>query len=236
MIDISIVSHGHGSMIYGLVTQLLSFNEVTRIIITNNIYESIKLPKSSRLTVIQNGFPLGFGKNHNKAFFEYSRSPYYCVLNPDIKFKENPFGLLLSHMELHCAVLSAPKVVNVLGIVEDSARPFPNVLNLSNKIFFGEKLFFEATNFEKISFPDWVAGMFMLFEESSFKTVSGFDESFYLYYEDVDICKRIQKINKKIILCNEVEVIHDARRASRRNLRHFVWHATSMLRYLLKIY
>jgi GT2 family glycosyltransferase len=82
--------------------------------------------------------------------------------------------------------------------------------------------------------PDWLAGMFMLFTKAGYQALGGFDENFFLYYEDVDICARIWKSGKKLRYCPDVSVIHDARRASHKNLRFFKWHFTSLIRFLLK--
>jgi N-acetylglucosaminyl-diphospho-decaprenol L-rhamnosyltransferase len=81
---------------------------------------------------------------------------------------------------------------------------------------------------------DWVAGMFMLFRADDYRALGGFDEGFFLYYEDVDICARLWKAGRPVLACPKAQVIHDARRASRQNLRYMRWHAGSMARYLGK--
>lgn len=73
----------------------------------------------------------------------------------------------------------------------------------------------------------------MLFRRDAFEAVGGFDERFHLYYEDVDLCARIRLSGKEVILCRSVEVIHDARRESHRNMRYFAWHLVSMLRFFM---
>ena len=76
--------------------------------------------------------------------------------------------------------------------------------------------------------------MFMLFRAEAFFRVGGFDEDFFLYYEDVDICTRLWKDGSRVLACPGAQVIHEARRASRRNVRYMRWHAASLLRYLGK--
>jgi len=66
---------------------------------------------------------------------------------------------------------------------------------------------------------------------SDYAALGGFDEGFFLYYEDVDLCARLWRGGREVVLCPEVQVVHDARRASRRHLRHMRWHAASMARY-----
>jgi hypothetical protein len=87
---------------------------------------------------------------------------------------------------------------------------------------------------QSVFYPEWVAGMFMMFRNSAYKKLNGFDEHFFLYYEDVDICVRAWKVGLKVLACPSVSVVHDARRESRRNIRYLWWHLTSMIRYFVK--
>ena len=81
---------------------------------------------------------------------------------------------------------------------------------------------------------DWVAGMFMLFRSEVFRSIGGFDEAYFLYYEDVDLCRRLHAAGKSVIYNPRVEVVHDARRGSRREFGLMRHHLASMLRYLLR--
>ena len=83
---------------------------------------------------------------------------------------------------------------------------------------------------------DWVAGMFMLFRSEDFREVGGFDERFFLYYEDVDICRRLLSRGQRCVFQPDASVIHHARRASRRDLRLMGIHASSAARYLTRWY
>jgi mannose-6-phosphate isomerase-like protein (cupin superfamily) len=83
---------------------------------------------------------------------------------------------------------------------------------------------------------DWVAGMFMLFRSEAFRAVGGFDERFFLYYEDVDVCRRMRALGYSAVYVPDATVIHDARRESRRNPRLMGIHAASALRYLARRY
>jgi N-acetylglucosaminyl-diphospho-decaprenol L-rhamnosyltransferase len=76
--------------------------------------------------------------------------------------------------------------------------------------------------------------MFMLFRRQDYSRLHGFDEQFFLYYEDVDICVRAWQQGMLILACPRMSVIHDARRYSRRNALHMRWHLASMARYFWK--
>jgi len=233
MITISLVSHGHGTMIIKLIKSLLKINEVESIIVTFNIPEDINLPKSPKIQIIDNISPVGFGQNHNNAF-KLSKTNFFCVLNPDITILQNPFFLLIKELTTHNASLIAPLIVCPRGLPEDSARHFPSILTLLKKLIFSSKGNIVLTGLSKPYSPDWIGGMFMLFKKDCYQKVNGFDEGFFLYYEDVDLCARLWSKKLKIIVTNKVSVIHDSQRASRSNFTHFRWHLLSIIRYFFK--
>ena len=233
LIAVSIVSHGHGTMVVRLIESLLACDEVAQIIVTRNIPESWSIPCSDRITILDNKVPKGFGENHNAAF-RYCRVPYFCPLNPDIALLGNPFGALVSEMERAGAAIAAPLVISPAGSVEDSMRHFPTLLALARKMLSGPDGRYEVKLKDPVFCPEWVAGMTMLFRSADYARLEGFDQDYFLYYEDVDICVRAWKAGMKIIACPSVAVVHDARRDSHRSLRHLRWHLASMGRYFWK--
>jgi GT2 family glycosyltransferase len=74
----------------------------------------------------------------------------------------------------------------------------------------------------------------MLFKSESYAALSGFDERYYLYVEDVDICTRIWLNGYQVLLNPAAIIIHNAQRASRTNWRHIRWHVSGLLRYFSK--
>lgn len=232
-LSVSVVSHGHGVMVTKLLESLLTFDEVSHIYCTINIPESISLPKSSRVTVITNSCPKGFGQNHNFAS-TLSSSEYFCPINPDIIFLENPFPRLLHSIDILESDLLAPLVVGSDGKLEDSIRKFPTIAGLLGRAFGQEDFGYQNDLLAGLKKPDWVAGMFMLFRGSAYKSIGGFDEKYYMYCEDIDICLRLWNRGYKISIDPEVKVIHDAQRKSRSNPQHFRWHLMSMLRFFIK--
>ena len=237
MISISIVSHGQGDLVHEALTDLARFSDSLRfeIILTRNIPE--RLPFSGEsfpypVTVVENVSPKGFGANHNAAF-QLANGRWFCVLNPDIRMPENTFPVLLDEIERQQAAVIAPVVLSPTGRVEDSIRRFPTPLSLAGKMLGRGGRYSFAVGDETFA-ADWVGGMFMLFRAEDYRRVGGFDERFFLYYEDVDICARLWKAGRRVLACPRAQVIHDARRASRRNLRYMRWHAGSLARYLGK--
>lgn len=235
-ITVSIVSHGQIRWLTELLEDLARCPNVSLVVLTLNIPEdTIMYPEAlkSRLKVIRNRSPLGFAANHNQAF-KYCDTSLFAVLNPDIRLTNDPFPQLVLALKATGSGVIAPAVRNPNGVLEDSARYFPTPLNILRKCFgLGDG----RIPFNDDGVPqdvDWIAGMFMLFRSSAYCSVGGFDEGFFLYYEDVDICSRIWKCNRRVVVHPGLSVIHTAQRSSRRSLRYLKWHFCSMMRFFFR--
>lgn len=235
-ISISVVSHAQ----IGLVTDLLDGLQLhcrgirLELILTLNIQEAVKTDLSVYsypVTVIRNNFPKGFAANHNQAFAR-ARGRNFCVINPDIRFHSNPFEQLLPCLKSASVGVVAPSVKAQNGELEVTARRFPSPIKLLGKLIgigWAQDYPLEG----KCIYPDWAGGMFLLFAREVFAQVKGFDERYFLYYEDVDICARLKLLGYKTVLCPAASVTHDARRQSHRDLRYLMWHMGSIVRFFL---
>lgn len=238
MITVSVVSHGHVNLLAALLDELASIQSVTEVIVTVNVPErlvSVPAALAGRVRWRHNTLPQGFGANHNAAFTR-CQTPYFCVVNPDIELAGDPFSPLIDCMAQRDAVLAAPRTLAPCGIEQDSIRRFPTPLGLLLKAAGKSNGVYPLTEGQGSLFPEWVGGMFMLFRSDAFKRIGGFDEGFYMYYEDVDICARLWRAGLRVVACPQVSVIHAAQRASHRDFRHMCWHLASMMRYFWKHY
>ena len=220
-------------MVQELVMQLLAFPDVSQVIVTLNIPEEMALPGDGRVSKLENQLPKGFAANHNAAFSVCTQT-FFCPLNPDIELKGNPFSVLMGSLADTGVGMVAPRVNTPVGQYEDSWRHFPTLSSLISKSFgWNDGRYVLPSEGQPFS-PEWVAGMFMLFRSEVFRALGGFDEGFFLYYEDVDICVRLWKAGYRIVAVPAVAIIHDARRDSHRKWRHLCWHLSSMFRYFVK--
>lgn len=259
MISISIVSHGQFYLVQYLLDDLEKYcKDNIEVLLTINVPE--KLPEnfsnySFPIRLIINTRPKGFGENHNNAFRQATQ-PYFCVLNPDIRLDknkpdENIFLSLVKklneldedkenkenvqknkekHKIKYKTGVIAPMIVDENGKLQDSARKFLTLTELVKRVFC--KIIPESN----INYPDWVAGMFMLFRKEVYAEIKGFDESYYLYCEDMDLCARLRRKNYEIYYDNTVKIIHSAQRQSHKKIRYLVWHIRSLLRYFYRHY
>lgn len=235
-VSISVVSHGQMALIGKLLADLITHCHLSvEVILTLNTEEEVptELERGAfPITIIRNTAPKGFGANHNFAF-GVARGQYFCVVNPDIRFSDDVFARIISGLQsAPSAGVMAPLVFNRAGAMEDSARRFPSlvtpllrILGLSRGLDYPEP----KSQFE----PDWVAGMFMVFPAVAYRAIGGFDERYFLYYEDVDLCARLKLAGYHVVVESSAVVVHDARRDSRRKSKYFQWHLRSAIRFFL---
>lgn len=233
---LSIVSHGQGDLVRLLLEdlRLLAVPDLS-LILTLNIPEAEAwIPQSEDLQVqvIRNDRPLGFGANHNQAF-ALSDGEIFIVANPDLRLKDASFADLSRGLADPRVAACAPLVLGPDGTVQDSARRFPSLAKLARRVLLRQR---------KADYPpdataevDWVAGMLVLFRGAAFRQIGGFDERYFMYLEDADICRRLHAAGWKVQYRPCATVVHDARRNSHRSLRHLRWHVRSMARFLFGV-
>lgn len=236
LVSVSIVSHLQCALVAVLLKDIATHCDMPlEVIVTLNIPEPLLFDPGAfpfPVRIVSNPVRKGFGANHNAAF-RIASGEHFCVLNPDIRVDANPFPPLINLLANHSVGVAAPLIVGPAGGMEDSARRFPTPAAILAKAIFGTR----GPDYRigsELLYPEWVAGMFMLFRPEVFRDVDGFDENFFLYYEDVDLCWRLQRKGLKPVLLPAVRVMHDARRTSHRNMRYMLWHGRSMLRFFLK--
>ena len=232
-ITLSIVSHRQNALVNLLLEDLERHCRTPlRIILTQNVPDEVALPRDAG-EIIVNSSPKGFGANHNAAFRRCT-TEIFCVLNPDIRLGADPFPALRAALSQSQVAAVGPLVVDAEGRPEDSARRFPTFSSLLKKALAGQPGP-EYPSDQGAQQVDWIAGMCMALRSAAFAQLGGFDERYFLYYEDVDLCRRLHAAGYGIVYEPRASVIHHARRTSRRNPRYMAIHAASALRYLLRI-
>jgi N-acetylglucosaminyl-diphospho-decaprenol L-rhamnosyltransferase len=235
MITVSIVSHGHGLLFPQLIKSILNFSLISKVIITINIKEKFEKINNKKIIYLYNNEPKPFSVNHNNAFI-YCDTEYYCVLNPDIYITDNIFANLLPVFNDRAIAMATCKVININGENEYNIRYIPTPLMLLRKVLGIKGWTYMLNNTTRYIYPECAAGMFMLFRSIDYQTLNGFSERYYLYYEDFDICMRINNIGKKIIYDKDVILIHDARRDSHRKFKFFIIHLKSLLTFWILLF
>lgn len=233
-LTISVVSHGHKDLVTAFAKQLasLSTHIYIRLIITIN---SLTLEDFDQATIDRNDHTeillfknptlLGFGANHNRAF-QHCNSHFFCVVNPDIELLNDAFVHLVGEFVDTRIGIAYPSQVNGKGSPLDFERDLASPASVAKRHLL--KKHRRLTDY-KPQPVRWVSGAFMMFSSSVFRELGGFDERYFMYCEDVDICLRLQLAGYKLAKA-DVTVIHHTQRKTLKNLQHLAWHVRSLLR------
>jgi len=223
-VTVSIVSHGHGQYVRQLLTDLeRAAARIDKVIVTRNVPEAdvlSDLPLSYPVQILENAQPRGFGANHNQAF-RHCVSPWFLVLNPDVRIENDAIAALIDQAPAASGVL-APRIMEPGKSVPEPRRKHLTPFEIMGRWVWPA---YDAPR------AKWVAGMFMLFRSNAFAAVEGFDEKFFMYVEDADICARLRLAGWSVTVNDSVRILHDAQRASDHHWRHLGWHWASMLRW-----
>lgn len=235
-VSISVVSHRNGAMIVHLLQDLRrTLNCSYEIILTVNVPEDTSFIgqfDDLRIKVIVNDAPKGFGANHNAAF-QVSKGASFIIVNPDIRLIQFDFERFVAHRQLADLGALGAVIRSPTGTLEDSARRHPTFISLFLRFFTKWRSDYYRFS-ERVTRVDWLAGMFVCFDRSAFSAVGGFDEGYFMYLEDADIGRKFSQAGYASYVCAEQGVIHDAQRASKRDMTHLKWHISSALRYFRK--
>jgi GT2 family glycosyltransferase len=164
-----------------------------------------------KVQLIQSTENLGFSKGNNKAA-QFSKGKNIALINADT--------VLLSSLSEAVQVLEQDSGVGIIGYkmldehknYRKSAGHFPSPKRLLRL----KTLYFSEQNFDDGNFSkektqlevDWVEGSLMVTTKEIWNQVGGLDETYFMYVEDIDFCKKVSLLNKKIIYLPHASYIH----------------------------
>lgn len=176
------------------------------------------------IKLIRNKHPYGFARNNNIGARE-AKGKYILILNPDTILSHGAIDKLLEYAVSHPeAGIIAPRLQNIDGSLQYSVRHFPTLQTLISRILTkGNDL---ANNRKVVSYLmkdlphdrpmliDWCMGACFLISRQLYEELSGFDEGFFLYVEDMDICYRCWQRNRPVVYVPMSVVTHAHQRSS----------------------
>lgn len=183
----------------------------------------------------------GFGAGHNLILEKIKKeSDFHLILNPDVTFQPKVISNLIHQLQKESEVaLIAPKVLSPNGKQQYTCRKYPSVLEMISrrmgvfKKFIGKKMY-QNLHLNKPFYPEFIHGCFLLFKTKDLLKINGFDERYFLYMEDADICKKVDAINKKKLYYPKESIVHIHRKGSSKSMRLFLIHFSSAIKYFLK--
>ncbi len=191
--------------------------------------------------VISTGKNLGYGKANNLADHISPKSKYFLVLNPDITLSTNTIDELFNFMELNkeYGLVSPILLSSNLRYHNIFRENFSFIYLLYRRLFkiddtFSKEQFTnKVSKYNNIIDVNYISGSFMFFNRKIFKNIKGFNNKFFMYFEDIEICDVINHNNSKMGILKYLDVIHERSRASYKINRMFVYHFISWIYYKL---
>jgi len=242
-IFVAIVSHGHDKIIKTILKPHewpAASKLITPVILSNLPCKNLKeYCRINNLTYIENLSKEGFGANNNKIFNHLhdekliGDNDYFYAVNPDIATTSKDLVRLAELMKQHGLQIAAPNLKNENGTEEDNIREFPAFLDTTLRLLLKSK----RTDIDKRSITTiqeipWASGAFLCFLASTYRKLQGFDERYYMYYEDADICRRAQSEGIPTSYIPQISAIHLGARKSRSLLsKEIIYHCKSAFRF-----
>jgi GT2 family glycosyltransferase len=182
-----------------------------------------------RVRLLRNATNVGFGRAVNQGVAA-SRAPLVLIMNPDCRLAPGATRTLQAQLDAHeaCAIVG-PRVLDPDGAVQGSARGDPDMLTglfgrtgrlrgwFPQLAAARRNVLTDASlsNGSPSVVVDWVSGACMLVRRSAFESVGGFDEGYFLYWEDADLCRRLRGRGYHVRYVPGATAVHSVGRSSR---------------------
>ena len=172
------------------------------------------LGHNKKMRILQSLKNLGFARANNYAF-RNSSGEYIFALNPDTEVYPQALEALVSYMKSRPLVgVVGPRLLNPDGTVQKSVRRFPTIWSSAlvfsglHRIFRPRRYLMDDFDYEREAEVDQVMGAALLTRRSIIEKLELFDENFWLWYEEVDFCKRAKDTGYQIKFYPGAQVMH----------------------------
>lgn len=196
------------------------------------------------VTFVESAENKGFGAGHNQIIRQLTSS-YHFVINPDITFPGGVINALVGYLENHAdTVIATCEVKYPNGDIQNLPKKRPSFKYLLGRRFSGifktdfflspaREYSMESEIEKRILEIEFCTGCFFIARTDLLKKLDGFDESYFMYFEDADLTQRALEYGK-VVLCRDCHVVHDWKGGSRKSLKLLTYHLFSMFRFFRK--
>jgi GT2 family glycosyltransferase len=200
-------------------------NFTTEVIIVDNKSDDETIyqleDRFSKFRFIHNAINGGFANGCNLGA-KNAKGEFLLFLNPDTVACESELEKLLNIARKNTSFgIVSSRQVNERGKESIASGPFPNLLNLTGfqRMILNNLAPHTSYLTPEITFPDWISGSIVLIKKEIFEKINGFDEDYWMYFEDVDLCRRVRNIPLEIVCCKNITIEHNHGGSSRINLK-----------------
>jgi N-acetylglucosaminyl-diphospho-decaprenol L-rhamnosyltransferase len=244
LVDVVVVSYNSRLELAGCLEPLLGAEELN-LIVADNASPDGSLEAVAGLPVTALALPHNGGFAHGcNAGIAAGSAPYVLLLNPDADIRREAIRTLADALTADERIgAAAPRIVADDGSLEFSQRRFPRLRSTYAQALFLHRVFPHAqwvdelerdpAAYEQAGSPEWVSGACVLLRRSAVEAIGGLDDGFFMYCEDIDLCRRLRYAGYDIRFVPGAVVTHEGgASAPRASLLHVL--AASRLRYARK--
>ena len=199
-----------------------------------------------KVQVIQSDRNLGYGGAHRVAA-QVSGGEYVAFCNCDLRVTSGAWDKLVRYLDSHPQVgIVGPQLVYPSGKVQESYRRFPRLMDVFLKrVGIGGRRLKKYLMSEEMPVGpiqvDWLVGAVLVIPRRIYDRVGGFDPRYFLFFEDMDLCRSVQSVGYSVVYLPEAKFVHAEHRLSDggslyKSLfkKSFWWHLESMGKYFWK--
>jgi hypothetical protein len=210
----------------------------------DNSVQLLKEYKGLAVNVIESEINLGFGSGCNLAL-PYLDYGFTLFLNPDVRLQSDSISKLLEFaIENPKAMIWGGQTVNADGAIDgQNAWREPTLKGIVSWSFFGDIILkklgkripdaYTPTEIANSPYVDSISGCFLLIDTKLLQKLAGFDEQFFMYSEEVDLCRRARKLGATPMSTNSAVIMHEGSKTiTSQNKLNFLYH--SKLKYIKK--
>jgi len=241
---IAIVSHGHENIIMNNKKLLTLLDEHTIIIKDNKSNKNLKTYcKNHNIIYLSTEKQMGFGENNNYIFrycqteLNMKYEDYFVICNPDI-FIDNIEFKKIQYIEKE-----KKYHLFTINLYNDSdftkydmnIRKFPSCMDFIKSFLFNNSYAYDKNQLSIDTTVDWCTGAFIVIKVKVYEKLQGFNESYFMYIEDLDLFRRAKKLQINLVYIPNIKAQHLFLRESKKILsKNFYWHIRSTIKYCFK--
>jgi N-acetylglucosaminyl-diphospho-decaprenol L-rhamnosyltransferase len=250
MIHVAIVSHGHESLlISSAIGGLQDAVDGIHVWLKDNLPSAALKEHCHQhgVSYTDQSPGLGFGANNNFLFeliqnsVGFSQGDIFIVMNPDVTTNQNTLFELVKQMHADQAKLATLNLYRDAACTTPDAniRRFPDFLSPVRMLWVKSLTeAYDKSEYRQAGHSDWASGAFLAFDADHYRRLQGFDDRYFMYFEDVDLCYRSYLLlGKGVRYYPQLKAIHSAARKNRNIASlHANWFIRSFMKFIFRKY
>lgn len=219
LVDVVVVSYNSRLKLRGCLEPLVGAADL-HLVVADNASPDGSLEAVAGLPVTTIALPYNGGFAHGcNAGIAAGSAPYVLLLNPDTEIRPEAIRRLVDAMADERVAAAAPRIVAEDGSLEFSQRRFPRLRSTYAQALFLHRVFPRAEwvdeierdvrAYEQPGSPEWASGACLLLRRSAVEEIGGLDDGFFMYCEDIDLCRRLRDAGYDIRFAPGAVVTHE---------------------------